>query len=416
MTYSILGRDPETGELGVAVQSQAFNTGAAVPWARPGVGVVATQSFTDRRYGYRGLELLAAGASAAVRARRAARARRTGRLPPGRVHGRGRRDGAVDGRRLHPARGQCRRRELVRAGKHARRGRMDRDGRGVHVHGRVAGATADGRARRCGGGGGDWRGRGGAGIVVVPAEGEPWERVVDLRVEDGDDSLVELRRLLGLAEGYRRANQRPARGPGRGEGRPPRGIRPLPRDARRGRPRRRGRGHGGCSRRSSPSSRCGSRRSGGSPGTRRCRRSGRSSIPVARDGSETIRSSRCRSSPKNSTRASCRSPSGATTARRSTTSLNGCVLDYRQAAPGVVGKRDGRSRESPSSKLGQPRARPRPTASAHRGRAEHEERKALIEAMLLTAQRTAARDPRFGAAAGRRGVASSTATGGRHRT
>ena len=39
MTYSILGRDPETGELGVAVQSQAFNTGAAVPWARPGVGV-----------------------------------------------------------------------------------------------------------------------------------------------------------------------------------------------------------------------------------------------------------------------------------------------------------------------------------------------------------------------------------------
>jgi len=63
MTYSILGRDPETGELGVAVQSQAFNTGAAVPWARPGVGVVATQSFTDRRYGFRGLELLAAGAT-----------------------------------------------------------------------------------------------------------------------------------------------------------------------------------------------------------------------------------------------------------------------------------------------------------------------------------------------------------------
>jgi uncharacterized Ntn-hydrolase superfamily protein len=59
--------------------------------------------------------------------------------------------------------------------------------------------------------GGDWRGRGGAGIVVVPAEGEPWERVVDLRVEDGDDSLVQLRRLLGLAEGYRRANrERPA--------------------------------------------------------------------------------------------------------------------------------------------------------------------------------------------------------------
>lgn len=49
----------------MAVQSQAFNTGAAVPWARPGVGAVATQSFTDRRYGWRGLELLEAGASPA---------------------------------------------------------------------------------------------------------------------------------------------------------------------------------------------------------------------------------------------------------------------------------------------------------------------------------------------------------------
>jgi uncharacterized Ntn-hydrolase superfamily protein len=55
--------------------------------------------------------------------------------------------------------------------------------------------------------GGDWRGRGGAAIVVVPAEGDPWERVIDLRVEDGDDSLVQLRRLLDRAEGYRAANR-----------------------------------------------------------------------------------------------------------------------------------------------------------------------------------------------------------------
>src|SRR5471032_1062289 len=63
MTYSIVARDSTTGELGVAVQSQAFNTGAAVPWARPGVGAIATQSFTERRYGWRGLERLAAGES-----------------------------------------------------------------------------------------------------------------------------------------------------------------------------------------------------------------------------------------------------------------------------------------------------------------------------------------------------------------
>ena len=64
MTYSIVARDPATGELGVAVQSQAFNAGAAVAWARPGIGAIATQASTDRRYGWRGLERLATGESA----------------------------------------------------------------------------------------------------------------------------------------------------------------------------------------------------------------------------------------------------------------------------------------------------------------------------------------------------------------
>ena len=55
--------------------------------------------------------------------------------------------------------------------------------------------------------GGDWRGRGGAAVLVVPASGSPWERVIDLRVEEGDDSLVELRRLVTRAEAYRAANR-----------------------------------------------------------------------------------------------------------------------------------------------------------------------------------------------------------------
>ena len=91
--------------------------------------------------------------------------------------------------------------------------------------------------------GGDWRGRGGAGIVVVPAEGERWERVVDLRVEDGDTSLVELRRLLERALGYREANradrkQRRARAAAR----PPGALRPAVHALRRGRGRPTGRG------------------------------------------------------------------------------------------------------------------------------------------------------------------------------
>jgi uncharacterized Ntn-hydrolase superfamily protein len=55
--------------------------------------------------------------------------------------------------------------------------------------------------------GGDWRGRGGAAILVVPAEGSAWERVIDLRVEEGDGSLVELRRLVDRAEAYRETNR-----------------------------------------------------------------------------------------------------------------------------------------------------------------------------------------------------------------
>jgi hypothetical protein len=65
MTYSVVARDPASGALGVAVQSCFFAVGAVVPWARPGVGAVATQAFADPAYGHRCLDALAAGSSAA---------------------------------------------------------------------------------------------------------------------------------------------------------------------------------------------------------------------------------------------------------------------------------------------------------------------------------------------------------------
>lgn len=58
MTYSIVARDKETGNLGVAVQSHYFGVGRLVPWGMAGVGVVVTQSFVEPSYGARGLELL----------------------------------------------------------------------------------------------------------------------------------------------------------------------------------------------------------------------------------------------------------------------------------------------------------------------------------------------------------------------
>ncbi|PYP11101.1 MAG: hypothetical protein DMD59_03720, partial [Gemmatimonadetes bacterium] len=63
-TYSIVAYDSATGDLGIAVQSKFPNVGGLVPWARAGVGAVATQALSNTDYGEKGLELLARGATA----------------------------------------------------------------------------------------------------------------------------------------------------------------------------------------------------------------------------------------------------------------------------------------------------------------------------------------------------------------
>jgi uncharacterized Ntn-hydrolase superfamily protein len=64
VTYSIVARDAETGEMGVATQSQAFAVGSSVPFALPGHGVIATQSMAEPMYGSVGLDLLQGGFTA----------------------------------------------------------------------------------------------------------------------------------------------------------------------------------------------------------------------------------------------------------------------------------------------------------------------------------------------------------------
>src|SRR5881275_2888975 len=63
-TFSIVARDSATGEMGVAVQSHWFSVGTSVSWAEAGVGAVATQSFTNKSFGIRGLNLLRNGLTA----------------------------------------------------------------------------------------------------------------------------------------------------------------------------------------------------------------------------------------------------------------------------------------------------------------------------------------------------------------
>jgi uncharacterized Ntn-hydrolase superfamily protein len=240
VTYSIVGRDAATGELGVGVQSQAFNTGAAVPWAWPGVGAVATQSFTDRRYGWRGLELLAAGGApvdvlAELTAPDELRAfRQVGMIDPqGRT-------AQFTGEHCIPCAGHAAgdgwaaQGNMLAAEAWYELGRAFESTPGTLAQ-RLMAALDAAEAT-----GGDWRGRGGAAILVVPAEGEPWERIIDLRVEEGDGSLVELRRLLERAEAYRASN-RAEPGTGRCGSRPARGLRQGARGPRRRAGRRRGR-------------------------------------------------------------------------------------------------------------------------------------------------------------------------------
>jgi len=62
-TFSIVARDSVTGELGIAVASRFFSVGSVVPWAKADVGAVATQSFANTSFGWRGLELLEKGAT-----------------------------------------------------------------------------------------------------------------------------------------------------------------------------------------------------------------------------------------------------------------------------------------------------------------------------------------------------------------
>src|SRR6516162_2462727 len=64
MTFSIVARDPQKGELGIAVQSKFLGVGAVVPWAKAGVGAIATQSWANTSYGPQGLDLLGKGVSA----------------------------------------------------------------------------------------------------------------------------------------------------------------------------------------------------------------------------------------------------------------------------------------------------------------------------------------------------------------
>lgn len=202
-TYSIVARDPETGELGVAVQSHWFSVGSVVTWAQPGVGAVATQALAEISHGPRALELMAAGASAP-----AALAELLASDPGAQL----RQVALVDaagatathtGADCIPAAGHavgdqvsCQANIMVSDGVWPAMLEAYTGSTGPLAH-RLLAALEAGEAA-----GGDARGRQSAAMLVVPAAGHVWEKVLELRVEDDPDPLAELRRLLGVRDAY----------------------------------------------------------------------------------------------------------------------------------------------------------------------------------------------------------------------
>jgi uncharacterized Ntn-hydrolase superfamily protein len=203
ITYSIVARDTETGELGVAVQSHWFAVGSVVTWARTGVGAVATQAIAEVAHGPRIVDLLDRGLDA-----ERALAESLAADP-----GAGTRQVAVVDRRGRVA---------AHTGSSCIPFAGHLTGEGVSCQANMmaseqvwpamldAYADAEGSLARCllaaldagESAGGDIRGRQSAAILVVPAAGEPWRTIVSLRVDDDPEPLVELRRLLGLHEAY----------------------------------------------------------------------------------------------------------------------------------------------------------------------------------------------------------------------
>jgi uncharacterized Ntn-hydrolase superfamily protein len=207
MTYSIVARDPKTGELGVAVQSHYFSVGPVVPWVEAGVGAVATQASVNISYGPHGLDLMRAGKSPSeALAALVAKDEMSSRRQVAMVDAMGN-VAAHTGDNCIPYAGH-----RTGAGVSVQANMMERDTvpdamlaayektpgpLAIRLLAALDAAEAEG---------GDIRGKQSAAMVISQGkkQSEPWQgRVLDLRVEDHPEPLVELRRLTQLHQAYR---------------------------------------------------------------------------------------------------------------------------------------------------------------------------------------------------------------------
>jgi uncharacterized Ntn-hydrolase superfamily protein len=202
MTYSIVARDPETGQMGVAVQTFNFATGTWVPWAEGGVAAIATQAKADRRYGILGLDLIRGGMTAyeALRALLAADPKREFRQVSMIDH-RGH-IATHTGQRCFPEAGSFQGETFcTQANMMARDtvwGAMAAAYEGVHgdLADRILAAMDAARAE-----GGDMRGQQTAALLIVDRE-HTRIPLVDIRVDHHPQPVSELHRMLRIHRAY----------------------------------------------------------------------------------------------------------------------------------------------------------------------------------------------------------------------
>jgi uncharacterized Ntn-hydrolase superfamily protein len=203
LTYSIVARDPANGDLGVAVQSHYFGTGRLVTWAEAGVGAVATQSVVEVSYGPKGLDLMRGGVAAndslgrLVAADPEAFIRQVAMVDANGIVGTHTGAGCI-GRAGH-----CRGHQVS-----AQANMMEREtvwGAMIDAYQGAVGADLAERLllalEAAESEGGDVRGKQSAAILVVSGQRSdaPWDqRTVDLRVDDAESPLEEMRRLLAV--------------------------------------------------------------------------------------------------------------------------------------------------------------------------------------------------------------------------
>jgi uncharacterized Ntn-hydrolase superfamily protein len=221
-TYSIVAYDSVTGDLGIAVQSKFPNVGGLVPWAKAGVGAVATQALSNTDYGEKGLELLARGATAPEAMRIIMRTDpQPSQRQVGMVDARGnsaswtgdstfdwaggRTGGSADGRmggkgQLISGRTYAAQANIMVSDATVRNMAETFERSRGSLADRLLAALVAGQA-----GGGDKRGMQSAALLVVRAKGGylgGTDRYIDIRVYDAPDPIKELQRLYALHKLY----------------------------------------------------------------------------------------------------------------------------------------------------------------------------------------------------------------------